>query len=361
MAASTNPSRIGQANLAGDDRTLFLKVFSGMVMNTFEKELKTRSRHTVRSITSGKSAQFPVMGRAQADYHQVGQDILDPSNGLLSNIEHAERVINIDDKLLSAVAISDVDEAINHYEVRSTYANEIGYALAERYDKAVLKVGYAAARSASTLTRDGDRIFGGTRIFSGAEGPSIGLDDEALDIGSAFTTGVQLADALHKAKAVFDRKNIPAQGRTAFVTADDYALLVADQSLSFPNPVINQDIGGQGSYAMGSLGFVAGFEICMTNNLPNGADLSSTSTGDGASRNDAFGADGVGYNGDFTNSRILCMHPSAVGTVELRGISTQLEWQLNYQTDLMVAKYLLGHGILRPEAAIEISDGDASA
>ena len=122
MAASTNPSRIGQANLAGDERALFLKVFSGMVMNTFEKELKTRSRHTIRSIANGKSAQFPVMGRAQADYHQVGENILDPTNGLLSNIEHAEKVINIDDKLLSAVAISDVDEAINHYDIRATYA-----------------------------------------------------------------------------------------------------------------------------------------------------------------------------------------------------------------------------------------------
>jgi hypothetical protein len=332
-----------------------------MVMNTFEKELKSRSRHTVRSITNGKSAQFPVMGRAKADYHQVGQDILDPSNGLLSNIEHAERVINIDDKLLAAVAISDVDEAINHYEVRANYSNEIGYALAERYDQAVFKVGYAAAREGATLTRDGDRIFGGTRIFSGGAGGSIGADDKALEIGAAFTTGVQLAEALHKAKAVFDKKNIPAQGRTAFVTADDYALLVADQSLSFPNPVLNQDIGGQGSYAMGSLGYVAGFEICMTNNLPNGADLSGTTTGDGASRNDVFGSSGSGYNGDFTNSRILCMHPSAVGTVELRGVSSQLEWQLNYQVDLMVSKYLLGHGILRPEAAIEISDGDASA
>ena len=358
MAVSTNPSRIGQANLAGDERALFLKVFSGMVMNTFEKELKTRSRHTIRSIANGKSAQFPVMGRAQADYHQVGENILDPTNGLLSNIEHAEKVINIDDKLLSAVAISDVDEAINHYDIRATYASEVGYALAERYDKAVLKVGYAAARSAATLTRDGDRIFGGTRIFSDAAGGGEGLDDVNLGIGAALTTGVQIAEALHKAKATFDKKNIPAQGRTAFVTAEDYSLLVADNSLSFPNPTLNQDIGGQGSYAMGTLGYVAGFEICMTNNLPNGSDLSADATGDGAARNDVFGANGTGYNGDFTNSRILCMHPSAVGTVELRGISTQLEWKLEYQTDLLVSKYLLGHGILRPEAAIEISDGN---
>lgn len=359
MAQTTNVSRLGQANLAGDDRALFLKVFSGMVMSTFQKELKAKKCQTVRTIASGKSAQFPVMGRASADYHQVGQNILDPANSLLSNIEHAERTINIDNKLISAVTISDVDEAINHYDVRANYASEVGYALASRYDQAVFKVGYAAARTAATLTRDGDRIFNGTRIFSDTAGGAETADDVNLGIGARLTTGVQIAQALFEAAKVFDRKNIPKQGRVAFVTPDDYYNLIEDgEAKPYPNQVLNQDIGGSGSYAMGTVYNVAGFEICMTNNLPNGQDLSGVNTGDGSSNNDVFGAGGSGYNGDFTNSRILCLHPSAVGTVELRGISSELERKIEYQTDLMVSKYLIGHGVLRPEAAIEISDGN---
>lgn len=359
MAANTTVSRVGQSNLTGDERALFLKVFSGEVMETFQKENKTGGRITERTIASGKSAQFPVTGVASALYHEVGTNILDPANGLLNQIEHGEKVINIDNKLIAPITISDVDEALNHYEIRSTYSSEVAYALADRYDQVNIKVGIAAARTTATLTRDGDRIFGGTRIFSDAVGGSEGADDKNLGIGASFTTGIQLAEALHQAKAVFDRKNIPVQGRVAFVTPEDHALLVKDFPSNFPlNPVLNTDVGGQGSYAMGSLGYIAGFEICMTNNLPNGQDLSGVTTGDGASNNDVFGANGSGYNGDFTNTRILCMHKSAVGVVKLRDLSTEMDWKSEYQVDLLIAKYLLGHGVLRPEGAIEISDGN---
>jgi hypothetical protein len=48
------------------------------------------------------------------------------------------------------------------------------------------------------------------------------------------------------------------------------------------------------------------------------------------------------------------MHPSAVGTVKLMDLGMEGEYQINKQGTLMVAKYAVGHGILRPEAAIEL-------
>lgn len=356
MATTTNPSRLGQANLAGDERALFLKVFGNMVMNTFEKENKVRGRHTIKTIGSGKSAQFPVLGTAQAAYHTAGQNILDPANGLLNNIEHAEKVINIDKTLMSPVFIADIDEKLNHYEFRSTYSMEVANALSDSYEQNVLKVGYAAARSASSLTRDGVRIFGGTRIFSQTAGGGEGADDVNLDIGTAFTTGIQLTTALNRAKVVMDKKNIPVRGRVAFVSPEDYGLLVDQNAGAYPNPLMNQDIGGVGNIAQGIVPVIAGFEICMTNNLSNGFNLSAVD--EGGQNNDVFGADGIGYNGDFTKSRILCMHPSAVGTVEREGMAVKLESKIEYDGDLLVTKYLVGHGILRPEAAIEITDGN---
>tara|TARA_S200002703_G_scaffold27590_1_gene23599 strand:+ start:659 stop:850 length:192 start_codon:yes stop_codon:yes gene_type:complete len=53
-------SDIGKVNNASTADALFLKVFAGEVLSSFEKTTVTAGRHMVRSISSGKSAQFPV-------------------------------------------------------------------------------------------------------------------------------------------------------------------------------------------------------------------------------------------------------------------------------------------------------------
>lgn len=55
MADATVQS-IGQINLAGDDRALFLKLFSGEVITSFEKNTIMLDKHNVRTISQGKSA-----------------------------------------------------------------------------------------------------------------------------------------------------------------------------------------------------------------------------------------------------------------------------------------------------------------
>ena len=72
--ANTNPSRIGQSHdvssgTAGDADALFLKVFSNEILTTFDETNVMKDLHTTRTITSGKSAQFPVSGIAQAKYY----------------------------------------------------------------------------------------------------------------------------------------------------------------------------------------------------------------------------------------------------------------------------------------------------
>jgi len=356
MAQNTNLSRIGQINAAGDDRALFLKVFSGETMATFDKVNLMKSRHMTKTIAYGKSAQFTITGTATADYFDSGTNILDPANGLLNNILRGERVINIDKPLISAVAISEDDMKLNHDASTAIQSEELGRALANQFDASCIKVAYAAARTEATLTRDGDRIFGGTRIFSDAAGGGEGADDVNLGFGATFTSAIQLSDALFAAKTALDEKNVPAEDRCAIMPSAEYNLLISEFPETQLNRVLNQDIGGQGSYAQGTLGKIAGFEILSSNNMPNGQDLSAVD--DGGSNNDVFGANGIGYNGDFTGSRILCFHKSAIGTVQLMDLATEMEWKMEYQTNLYVAKYMLGHGVLRPEAAVEISDGN---
>ncbi|MFA5623318.1 MAG: capsid protein, partial [Candidatus Dojkabacteria bacterium] len=60
------------------------------------------------------------------------------------------------------------------------------------------------------------------------------------------------------------------------------------------------------------------------------------------------------HNGNFSNTYGVVFHEEAVGTVKLMDIATEMDRLIEYQADLMVGKYAMGHGILRPECAVEL-------
>ena len=68
--ANASPVSVGKINAGGSEDALFLKVFSGEVLTSFERASVTQGAETVRTISNGKSAQFPVMGRIDASYHE---------------------------------------------------------------------------------------------------------------------------------------------------------------------------------------------------------------------------------------------------------------------------------------------------
>lgn len=312
----TTPSRLGQVNLANDVYSLFLKKFAGEVLTTFTTENIMMPLHTVRTISNGKSAQFPVTGTASAKYHTPGQDILDAGNSYLSQIRHGERVITIDNLLLSSTFIARIDEAMNHYDVRSIYSSELGRALAQKFDKTVLQVLSNTSSIAEAFTGSGT----GT----------------TLNKGTSVRTGANLAAAIYEAAQTLDEKNIPSDGRYVVVKPAEYYALVQELSApSKPSPV--------GSYVNGDVAVVAGIRIYKSNNLPTtnvGAQETGTNTN---------------YNGNFTNTVALVGHKAAIGTVKLLDLAVESEYQITHQGTLMVAKYAMGHGSLRPEAVVRIT------
>ena len=64
--ANAVASRIGSINSATDKNALFLKVFSAEVLATFMRENQMLGMSSVRSISQGKTAQFPVIGTTSA-------------------------------------------------------------------------------------------------------------------------------------------------------------------------------------------------------------------------------------------------------------------------------------------------------
>lgn len=353
---NTSPSRVGFNDATSDgsfaqDNALFLKKFSGEILQTFEESNIFKPLHTIRTIESGKSAQFPVTGIASASYHTPGENIADGGNSYLSDIRKSERVINIDKMLVASTFLANIDDVKNHYDIRSVYANELGKALAVRFDTALAKVFIAAARSAAVVT--GGKTGGILDVSANAMGTGA---DSLDDADNTDPTGAELVAALFTAAQKLDENDVPSDGRFCVLRPQEYYKLVtgADASNSF-NLVsaVNKDIGGVGSIATGTIPQIAGISIYKSNHIPS-TDLSGTSTGDGAADNDVFGAGGVGYNGNFTNTLGLVSHSAAVGTVKLLDLATESEYQIERQGTLFVAKYAMGHGVLRPECAIEL-------
>ena len=303
-------SRIGQAAGSGSTTALFLKVFSGEVITAFETANSTLDKHMVRTISSGKSAQFPVTGKATASYHTIGNEI---TGGTLT---HNERVISIMDLLIAPVFIARIEEAMNHYDVRSIYSSELGRALANQMDKHVYQAMLLASRA------------------SAASPQAAGQQETDADFA---TNAASAAATIFSAAGKLDALDIPADDRYCAVAPATYYNLIQGTT------VINRDWGGSGSYSDGKVLKVAGINIVPTNNLPSSNINSGVAQGSDAS-----------LAGDFSNTVGLVWHKSCAGTVKLLDLSTEMEYDMRRQGTLMVAKYAMGHGILRPEAAIEI-------
>jgi len=346
----TSPSRVGQVNSSGAVDALFLKKFAGEILTTFEENNVFKALHTIRTIESGKSAQFPVTGIASANYYTPGQNIADSGNSYLSDIKKNEKVITIDDVLLASSFLSSIDDVKNHYDIRSVYASELGKALAVRFDSAIAKVFIAAARSAANVTggKAGQIVdLSGNVLTDNADA---GDDGDNTD-----PTGAELVAGLFTAARGLDENDVPEDGRFCVLRPQEYYRLITGGSgaLTIGSSAVNKDVGGVGSIASGNIPQIAGISLYKSTHLPS-TDLSAVATGDGAASNDVFGGSGSGYNGNFTNSLGIVAHPSAVGTVKLLDLATESEYQMERQGTLFVAKYAMGHGVLRPECAIEL-------
>lgn len=297
---------LGQVNGAGATDALFLKVFAGEVLVAFEEVNVTKDKHLIKTISSGKSASFPATWKVAASYHTAGNEIV----GQTSNIN--ERVITIDDLLIAPVFIANIDEAKNHYDSRSIYSTEAGRALGYQWDKNVLQVGVLAARAAATVT--------------GGDGGSALVDANYKTVGSSLAAGI--FDAAQK----LDEKSISENDRYAYVKPAQYYLMVKTTDL------LNRDWGGSGVYADGKILKVAGVSIVKANHLPT----TNVNTGPAA------------YQVDCTNTAALVMNKQAVGTVKLIDLAMESAYDIRRQGHLIVAKYAIGHGVLRPECAVEL-------
>lgn len=309
--ANATVSRYGQVNGAGGVTALFLKVFSGEILAAFAEANVMMPLHMVRSIKSGKSASFPAQWKAAAAYHTPGTEIV----GAVINAN--ERVISIDNLLISHAFISSIDEAMNHYDVRSIYSTELGNALAYAADKNLIQIAVLAARAATTVTGG----YGGSTLTNA------GYD----------TTADTLVQGILDATQALDEKDIPSTDRHAILKPKHYNLLVQSSK------AINRDFtdGANGDFAKREVFRIGDVQIHKSNHVPT-----TVIAADSAANNT--------YDGTFTNTIGVVFHKSVCATVKLLDLAVESEYDIRRQGTLMVAKYAMGHGILRPESSVEL-------
>ncbi len=369
--SSVNPTQLtqlGQANLAGDKRALYLKLFSGEMFKGFQRNTIARDLVMKRTLKNGRSLQFIYTGRTKSEFHTPGNSILGDSNNAPPV---AEKTITCDDLLISSAFVYDLDETLSHYDLRSEISRKIGYALSEKYDRLIFRAITRGARAASPITASGYVEPGGTQV-------RVGTTTNASDAYSSTA----LVSAFYDAAAAMDEKGVSQDGRVGVLNPRQYYALI--QAVG-SNGLINRDV--QGSALQGGEGIVeiAGIKIYKSMNIPffsqygtkygtgsatnpgvtdpgNTGTFVSEAVEDAA--NDVAGINNeYGEETEFANSCGLIFQREAAGCVEAIAPQVQVtsgDVSVIYQGDVILGRLAMGADFLNPAAAVELFAGTAT-
>ena len=320
MAGVTNYQQQGAKQNTGDQLALFLKVFGGEVLTAFTRASKVMNNHMIKTIDSGKSTSFPVIGRGKAHYLPAGSNLDD----LREAIPHNEVVINIDGLLTSDVLITDIFEAMNHYDVRGEYAKQLGEALAIAADGAtVAEIAKLVKANTENITGLGKGIVVEKTITGGA--------------GINYETGKAVIDGLLEMKAKWTTQYVPEEERFAYITPEVESAIITSKD------AINRDYGAVASIVDGNIDKLCGFKIIAVPHLKAG----------GADKTGMLGTapEGHEFPTDYAGALAVCAHRTAVATVKLKDLQLEHARRPELQADMIIAKNAVGHGGLRPEAS----------
>lgn len=403
---NANIHRPGIENAGADARKLFLKLYAGEVLTAFQSKNIMMPLHRVRTIGKGKSASFPMTGKYRdAAYHNPGDEIVP------SAARQGERIVSIDDLLLNAQFIPNIDEAMSHYDVRSIYTQEAGFGLGKVADQNILRLAVKAALSENAVLA----------ALTLADQDYQAFDDEDFtqnvvigDTGTGNTARIadtrsaeKIVQGIMDAKRILDNASVPGDPFVV-VSVDTYYDLfkVNGSTMDTSYAIFNRDIGGGGSVASGQVPSILGMPMYVSQHIgsfttptgtawtsslfPGAADAVSTVTtqasapdwgsnqplatavGSGRTNQYGFSANSpvAGWTTRVKNThgtptteipanvarRVmgLVMTSDAVATVKLLDLSVESEYQINRQGTLMVAKYAMGHNILRPAASVAL-------
>ena len=345
------------SNTNSVNNELWLKVFGGEVLAAFEKQIEISPRLMTRTISSGKSAQFPIHGRVNARSHRAGDDILntaaagpyyddaiqagDATDGrpqdwtanatgeYLQNPGSSEKIITINDLMIASVFIDDLDETKAHYDLRSAYTTELGRAMARKLDN-------LAARA----------IFAGTAdAGAAADGPM--RAGQSIYDANMLTQADTMASSIIGAAQKLDEYDVPSEDRFCILSPQGYYLLLrAAGGVGGDNyaALLSKDYSmGNGDYAEGRVLMVAGIPVIVSNNAGFGRTFATAEQGETNS-----------LNVNMSDCAGLVAHKQAAGILKLKDLQLESEYLIQNQGHLFVSKMACGVAPLRTDCAVSL-------
>lgn len=302
-----------------------IEIYSGLVMTAFERKTVFLPLVSTKTIDSGSSVSFPVIGQASdgdTNTHVPGTDLT------MSAIAVKERIINIDALEYYSLAVDKFEEKVLHFETRNELAKQAGEALAVRIDKAVGSEILTASQTSGTI--GGDAVQ--------ADGSEVWND--AIATGTAKARGDALIESVFTAVAVMEGKDITGE-KVLVVAPQTYAYLAQSDA-------INKDLtSGNGGLDSGIVMDIAGIKIMKSNYVPTVA----------------VGQTSVGVDVGETNTRTiqgLLFNADCVGVVKLMDIASEANYIPQQLATLLTSYYSYGMGVLKPGASCVIAGGDTT-
>ena len=304
---------VGENNGAGGGtaRELFQQKAATDVLKYFKVTNVARELITNDSIESGKSKAFPVVGNATAS----SRDEETLAELSLDSVKATERVISIGDLTIAHSWISDLDNAMVHYNASAAHIESIGRALAKAVDIAIIAKVIEAGRivDASAATAAGLKTFADD-VFSS-------VPQTQQDFNTAMT-GDEVQAMMALAMTEFRDKDCVGDPVYLLRPQPYFALLnnAAQTGLTWVNDPYAQS---------GKVPMVLGAKVMYSPNFP-----AVTST-----------------PGDENAVGVL-FAKEAVGILELLSVSIKTDYIPTRVADLMVGKLAVGYGILNHGSAI---------
>ena len=236
----------------------FMKIFSGEVLTVFNRETIFKDLTQKRTISSGKSASFPITGRFSSRYHRPGDWITGQGNKGMTG----EKIITIDDLLIADASLYDLDEAKLHWDVRSIYSRELGRALSRAYDQRLVRTLLTASES------DGRVDDWDNKIFQLNSGTYASVSTNTITLSANFQTA-ELADW--------------AVGKVVYgETSGAYAVITTAPTNGAATFIVNP-IGSIGTGTNSA--FTVGERLFTLAKLPGGTSYSGINLNGAANRN----------------------------------------------------------------------------
>jgi hypothetical protein len=324
--ANSTPNRPGQDQGAGDVRALMLDLFGGEIISAFETATQLRDKHQMKALSKGKSFKFPAIWKAGGGYHTPGVELTG------RQIKHTEITVDPDDKLVSDVFVADVDELLNHFDVRQPYTKEMGEFLARHFDANILRTILRASRSGA--------------LFAGDQGGS------AIQAANLGTDGAALIDAISAAKQAMDEKDVPVGSMPVYAllkSAQWYLAARTDKNL-------NRDTnGGTASIRSMALNTIDDITV-LKSNIANAVYGQNNAAGvyiDDTNENfiPAY------YRDNFSTTVGAVWTPMAACSALVKDVTFQIEEQPRKQGTLLIAGMMTGTRTLRSKCAVELRTG----